>query len=239
MSNCTKCETELNGNYCARCGHPALQRRIDRHYVLDEISSVLNFEKGFLFTVKELIVRPGQNIRIYISEDRNRLVKPIIFIIVTSLIYSIAMQFLQVEDGYFRYADGQASAVAVISQWVQSNYGYANILMGIIIALWLKLFFRKYNYNLFEILILLCFVMGMGMLVFTLFGIAESFSKYKLMRAGALVSLGYCAWAIGQFFDRKKLQNYLISFFAYIMGMITFSLIAIGIGLSIDLIFMQ
>jgi len=34
--------------------------------------------------------------------------------------------------------------------------------MGIVIAMWSGLFFRKYGYNFYEILILLCFVMGMG-----------------------------------------------------------------------------
>lgn len=89
----------MKHHFCAHYGHPTVQRRIDRHYVLHEISSVLNFEKGILFSIKELIVRPGQNIKTYIAEDRNHLVKPIIFIIVTSLMYSIVMQFLEVEDG--------------------------------------------------------------------------------------------------------------------------------------------
>jgi hypothetical protein len=81
--------------------------------------------------------------------------------------------------------------------------------------------------------------MGMGMLIFTLFGIVEGVTGFRLMRTGALVGIGYCAWAIGRFFDSRKLLNYFIALLAYFLGMITFSVVALGVGLSIDLIFKQ
>ena len=70
-------------------------KRIDGRYVWDEISSVLNFEKGFLYTTKELFLRPGKTVREFIQKDRNRLVKPIIFIIICSFIYSIIQQIFR------------------------------------------------------------------------------------------------------------------------------------------------
>ncbi|MEM6298978.1 MAG: DUF3667 domain-containing protein, partial [Bacteroidota bacterium] len=57
-------------------------KRIDKAYILSEISSVLNLEKGIFYTIKELLIRPGKSIRTFIHEDRTRLVKPIVFIIV-------------------------------------------------------------------------------------------------------------------------------------------------------------
>ena len=70
--------------------------RIDGKYIWNEISSVLNFEKGLFYTIRELLIRPGETVREFIQKDRNRLVKPIIFIIICSFIYTIIQQILKV-----------------------------------------------------------------------------------------------------------------------------------------------
>ncbi|WP_454881016.1 DUF3667 domain-containing protein [Sphingobacterium detergens] len=86
MTKCKNCETSIISNFCPNCGQPAVLKRIDAHYIAHEIEHVLHFERGILYTIRELVTTPGKNIRNYISENRSRLVKPIIFIIVTSLI---------------------------------------------------------------------------------------------------------------------------------------------------------
>lgn len=233
---CEYCQHAMTGNFCSNCGRPKQLKRIDGKYIVSEISSVLNFDKGILFTIKELLIRPGHNVHNFIHKDRNRLVKPIIFIIISSLIYTIAQQLLRFEDGYVSAGGFGESAVTVIFAWIQQNYGYANILMAIMIALWIKVFFRKYNYNFFEILILLCFAMGIGMLIYTVFGVAENFSNLRLLNLGGFIGLVYVSWAIGQFFDKKRIVSYLKGLFSYLLGMVSFFLIAILLGLFIDMI---
>ena len=237
--NCRNCETEIASNYCANCGTPGSLKRIDRHYILHEIEHVLHFERGIFYTIRELTTNPGQNIRKYFLENRNRLVKPIIFIIITSLIYTILSHLFHIEDGYVKYheAEGETpSAVNTIVKWVQDHYGYANIMMGVFIALWLKLFFRKYNYNFYEILIMLCFVMGMGMLIFSVFVIIQGVTHFNIMTIACIVGVAYCVWAIGQFYDQKKITNYIKALFAYVLGMVTFWLFPVVIGTMIDLL---
>lgn len=231
---CKNCSSEISGNFCSNCGQPIQLKRIDGHYIIHEIEHVLHFEKGILFTIRELFIRPGKNIRDFFSENRNRLVKPIIFIIVTSLIYSITSHFFHIEDGYVAVKDVQKSSVTAIFGWVQQHYGYANIIMGVFIALWLQLFFRKYGYNFFEILIMLCFVMGIGMLIFALFALLQGLTHVSLMPVAGIVGFVYCAWSIGEFFGRKAF-NYFKSFWAYVLGYITFCLAAIALGTLIDL----
>lgn len=232
---CNNCDSDAKQNYCPNCGTPVELKRINGQYILKEIGSVLNFDKGILYTITELLFRPGKNIQTFILKDRNRLVKPIIFIIITSLIYMVAQQFLNFEDGYVNAKGFEESATTKIFAWIQNNYGYANILMAIFIAGWIKIFFRKYNYNYFEILILLCFVMGIGMLIYTIFGIIESITEIRVLHIGGLIGVIYASWAIGQFFDRNKKANYLKGFSSYLLGMITFSLGAIILGIGIDL----
>lgn len=154
--NCKNCNKEINSKFCPDCGQPASLKRIDRKYIIHEIEHVLHFERGILYTIRELTINPGRNIRKYLSENISRLVKPIIFIIIMSLIYTVLTHLFHVEDDYVKYQESKGAAPSTISnivKWVQGHYGYANIMMGIFIALWLKLFFRKYDYNFYEILI--------------------------------------------------------------------------------------
>lgn len=237
--NCKNCNTEINSKFCPDCGQPSILKRIDRHYIIHEIEHVLHFERGILYTIRELTINPGQIIQKYLSENRSRLVKPIIFIIITSLIYTILNHFFHIEDGYVNYQEAKnetPSAVGNMVKRVQDHYGYANIIMGIFIALWLKLFFRKYNYNFYEILIMLCFVMGMGMLIFSVFVIIQGLTHFNLMTIAGVIGIAYCLWAIGQFYEKKKKINYLKALFAYILGMITFWIFPVLIGTIIDLL---
>lgn len=234
MTNCRNCNNPVNGNFCCNCGQALKTKRVDRHYILHEIQHILHFEKGILYTIRELLVSPGQNIREFITANRSRLVKPILFIIVTSLIYSLINHFFRIEEGYVNYKDTKAEATSFIFSWIQNHYGYANIIMGVFIAFWLKLFFRRYDYNFFEILILLCFVMGMGMLIFSVFALFEGLTKQNLMKISGIIGLTYCTWAIGQFFDPKKAINYLKALGAYLLGMLLFFALAILLGGAID-----
>lgn len=210
--------------------------RIDGKYIIHEIEHVLHFEKGILYTIRGLLTNPGENVRHFILEDRTRLVKPIIFIIITSLIYTLVNHFFHIEDVYVKFEGAQQSTTGLIFKWVQDHYGYANIIMGVFIAFWTKIFFKKYDYNFFEILILLCFIMGIGMLIFAAFAIFQGLIHIDLMQFAGIVGIVYITWAIGHFFDKKKAINYVKSFASYILGMISFMLSALLLGTIIDLI---
>lgn len=234
--NCKNCQAEVSLNYCPNCGQAARLKRIDGHYIVHEIEHVLHFEKGILYTVRELLTRPGENVRHFVRENRSRLVKPIIFIIVTSLIYSLINHFFHIEEGQVNLGQAKESTTTLIVKWVQGHYGYSNIIMGLFIALWLKLFFKKYDYNFFEIVILLCFVMGMGMLFYALFALIQGISHINVINVASFIAIGYATWAIGQFFDKQKPVNYIKALASYMLGMISFWLVAISLGTLIDLI---
>ncbi len=198
--NFKNCSIEVNSSFCPNCGHPTSIKRIDGHYIIHEIEHVLHFERGILYTIRELVTRPGQNIRNYLLENRSRLVKPIIFIIVTSLIYTLIIRFFRIEDEYINFEGLDKSAIGKILKWIQANYGYASILTGIFIAIWLKVFFKKYGYNFFEMLVMLCFAQGISMLIFAVFALGEGILHFKLLNAAGIVGMIYLVWSIGNFF---------------------------------------
>lgn len=236
MNFCKNCNTKITKNYCPLCGAPNSVTRIDGKYIATEIGSVLNFDKGIFYTIKELIIRPGNAVKEFILEDRRRLVKPILFIVVCSLIYTITQQFLHFEDGYINmnFDDWKDRPIGKMFNWVSKNYGYANILMAAFITIWIKIFFRRYDYNVYEIFILLCFTMGVSMLIFTLFGVIEGISNYPVLQYGANIAIIYTAWAIGQFFNGKKKLNYVKGILSYFLGMITFMVSILFIGFFME-----
>jgi Protein of unknown function (DUF3667) len=140
---CKNCNAEVLSKFCAECGQAITLKRIDKHYIIHEIEHLLHFEHGILHTIKELCISPGQTIRKYISENRSRLVKPVVFIIITSVIYTLVNHFFHIEEQYVTYNGFENSAVEKMMKWVQGNYGYANIITGVFISLWLKVFFKK------------------------------------------------------------------------------------------------
>ncbi len=220
MMFCKNCNSEVGGNFCSNCGYPKELKRIDGEYILNEISSVINFDKGIFYTIKELLIRPGYAVKEFILEDRKRLIKPILFLIVCSLVYSIAEQFLKIENGYLNMDFGGLNdkPIGKILNWVTKNYGYANILMAVFTTMWIKIFFRKYRYNVYEIFILLCFSMGISMLILALFGAIEMISNYPVLKYGVYITIIYSAWAIGQFFNAKNKWNYLKGILCHFLG---------------------
>ena len=232
--NCKNCNSEVNSKFCPECGQPIKLKRIDGSYITHEIEHVLHFERGILYTVRELVVNPGQNIRNYLSENRARLIKPIIFIILTSLIYTLISHFFHIEDEYLKYDGLGNSSIGSMLKWMQNNYGYAGILTGIFIAIWLKIFFKKYGYNFYELLIMLCFIQGISMLIYAFFAVIEGFTHLKLLSIAGILGFLYMTWAAGNFFEKKIIGNYIKSLFSILLGTITFYIVIIVIGLIID-----
>lgn len=232
--NCKNCNIEVISKFCPNCGQKAELERINGHYIKHEIQHLFHFEKGIFYTIKELLIRPGKSVRTFLTENRSRLMKPIVFIIVTSLIYTLVNQYFNIDDQYVNYEKVKLKKNRIIQKWIQDHYGYSNILMGALIAFFVKLFFRKYNYNFYEILILLCFVMGIGMLIFAVFALLQGLIHFDLLGISGFSVIAYTTFAIADFFDRTKLANYVKTLFAYILGGLLFAILAVFLEIVID-----
>lgn len=237
LNNCKNCNKKLKGKFCHNCGFPKETKRINRQYISSEISDVFLFDKGIFYTVKELFIRPGVTVRNFIDGDRKRLVKPIFFLIICSLTYTIAQQFLSFEAGFIKFNvkdANEAPLMIKIFDWFSTNFGYANILMAIFIAFWIKVLFKKHNYNYYEIYILLCFIMGNSILIYTFLGIIEGITNFPILQIGIIISLIYNTWAIGQFFGRRNKINYLKGFLSYVLGILFCLILFFTIGMGLD-----
>lgn len=89
MEVCKNCNAKLTNKYCSNCGQKAHFERIDIHYIIHEIGHIIHFERGFPYTVKQLLVRPGKSVRNFIAGQRNKMTKPLTFLVLCGLIYKI------------------------------------------------------------------------------------------------------------------------------------------------------
>ena len=93
----------------------------------------------------------------------------------------------------------------------------------------------KYGYNFFELLIMLCFILGITMLIFAFSSIIEGLFHFKLFFIAGMIGMVYSIWAIGNFFENRKIKNYVKALICYILGIVTFYIIIFGIGIAVDL----
>lgn len=237
---CENCGESNLKNFCGNCGHKKLVSRIDYEYVKEEIIGLIGFEKGFLYTSKELLIKPGRLINTYLYKSRLHITKPIAFITFASLIYTLISHFLQTDIFYAEilkktYGDNTLSK---INTWIQENNGYSNLLLVFPTLIWLKIIFKKYQYNYYEVFVVLCYVMGFGMLIACFQPILDYLfpSNFAINNLIIItISFTYIGFALTNFYG-NTLKNFFTSISAYIFGFITFQVVLILIAKLYDIL---
>lgn len=168
-------------------------KRINFSYLVHEINHLLHLESGFLYTVKELSIRPGKLVRNFILNDRTKATKPLIFLIFSGTIFTLLFHFLHIDFIFFSLGDNnggidQYLKKEAITNWLNGHIGYACLLIGITIAFWIAIFFKKHQYNIYEIIVLLCYSMGQALLIITLFTIAGQITKLSILTTIGIMS---------------------------------------------------
>ena len=210
-------------------------KRIDAPYISQEIQHLLHFEKGFFFTVRELLLRPGKSVREFLFEDRSKYVKPVIFLIFSSIIFTLITHFFHIHYSFFSIDKIEVLKEKIrakeIADWTNKHLGYTNLFLGAFVAFWIKIFFTKNGYSIFEVIVLLCFALGEAILllgVMTL--IAAVFQSTIIAFLGFFSYCAYTIWAIGQFFGEKKPMSYIKSTLSYFLGSFSYLLTLIFIA---------
>lgn len=77
---CKNCSTEIQLNFCGNCGQKKA-KRIDRNYIKDELQyTVLHMNKGFFFSIKQILKAPGRTAREFLEGNRVNHYKPILLV---------------------------------------------------------------------------------------------------------------------------------------------------------------
>lgn len=228
MAVCPSFCSLISTRFCHECGAEAEVRRIDRNYILQETKAVLlSFEKGFFYTAKELAVRPGSLVKCFLSGDRRKLYKPISFVVISSILYTLVSHYL----GYQIVSTKKDDNISVIFFWITENYAYSNLIEILFLARTLNWFFKKKGYNYYENIIALCYFTGFSMLIGIVFVIFDSIFKTPLVDVVfPLIAIAYSIYALAHFYKQHSILTYLKLLVAYLSGFLLFAVSAVLLG---------
>lgn len=250
---CKNCGNIANETYCSNCAQSTKVDRINLKSLLNELSdSIFQVNRGFLYTIKELFIRPGHSIREYLQGKRRNHFKPIAFLFTLSTIYFLLSRHIDFDTllGYFAEGfsagDSDLSKESVdyteskrmvgILNWLADNYAYATLLLLPLYSFASYISFHGIKYNYLEHIALNAYISGLQTILYIVFFTLFIFiDVYYLEALPLLFSMGYTFWVFRQFFIELSISSLVLR---TILTYMFYSMFTFGFVLVFSLISM-
>lgn len=242
---CKNCNNKFKGNFCNNCGQSADTDTINVKALWKDTLSIIfkYYEKGIIYSVKQLFTRPGYTIREYIEGKRVNHFKPFSLLVMFAALYGLLYSTFNIN--FFAEISDSASIginnLVKINRWLSSNYSLTIFLTLPVITLGSYFSFRKQKYNFAEHLILNTYLASQRMIyrvaTFPLLLIANGTHHLNLITDFYLiVDFGLMLWAYKQFFENLKQKQIVFftisSYLIMLLGILAVSLLVAIIFLS-------
>jgi len=206
---CKNCDSQVPGNFCGSCGQRADTHNLNMHFILHDLQhGLFHFDKGVLYTTKQLLTRPGHTIREFLDGKRVRHFQPLSFVIVLATFYGLLWHYLifdRLHASLIEPRDDITRASGKIVAWMTEHFAVDGLILIITSTLVSYVTFKKWKYNLAEHLVLNTYLMGLFLIVSLLvFPIVYIFGhpvtlQYGIVQQGILLVL--MCWCYSQFFN--------------------------------------
>lgn len=161
---CINCNNEHESLFCPNCGEKSEVPKITfRSIFNDGLSTIISMDKGFLFNLKNLFLKPSEVVNGYIIGKRKYIYNPISYLVITISIYLIGDSLIELKIEGNEIKSKVYSAGYEAGKFIKSYLKYFWILSVIWLSLSTKLIFKKYNYA--EHLAINSFIIGQATLV--------------------------------------------------------------------------
>lgn len=252
-SRCANCDRAIDGTdqkFCPACGQPTPAHRIDWHFLGHELEhSVLHMDRGILYTLKNLMLRPGHLIRDYIDGRRVHHVKPLLLTMVSAAFVVFLTNYLSGGDvmgaAFSRgFADatrggGDAkfdpapifAAFEAVNTWTNHHYAAVTLMLLPLEAAAFKLaFWRWRNLNYPEWLVITAFINAQSLIVW---GLSIPLQRWF---PGTIVwvlwlMIGYGVFSLMQFFSEqprwKTALRAMLGFGLYLFANMVLAVVAV------------
>ena len=219
MTICKNCTQEFEGKFCPKCGQKAKTGRITIRQVLNDARQhFIHFDQGFLYTMRELITRPGHSIREYIDGRRVKHIKPVKFMFWAAAINFLILHFIGLDREIIQKMAEQQPKNNAKANELGQKFGsflmeHPSIMLFCMIpaiALCSWLLFRRRNYNYAEHFVLNAFLMGEVCIASVLTVPVSKFlndvssSTAPVTLFGIGIWVVYFGWSYTQFFPSQK-----------------------------------
>jgi Protein of unknown function (DUF3667). len=166
---CPNCNCVVNGYFCSNCGQKKY-KRIDRKYIWEELQyTVFHTNKGFLYSVKNLIVNPGRTAKEFIDGKRVNHYKPILLAFVLSGISAfISFKVVGLNDimkEVFSKKELYSELMNNVLSFVTSYSSFMMLFFVPFLALFSKIAFRKWGQNYYEHVVMNAYMLSFHALV--------------------------------------------------------------------------
>lgn len=150
--------------FCPACGQPTPAHRIDWHFLGHELEhSVLHMDRGILFTLRSLMLRPGHFIRDYIEGRRTGHVRPLLLIMLMAAVVVFLSKLVLggdvvgsaisagFSDGVKTGSGAKTDVAAVVGlfeaakEWTNRHYAMVTLILLPLEALAFRLAFRRFR----------------------------------------------------------------------------------------------
>lgn len=140
--------------FCPACGQPTPPHRIDWHFLGHELEhSVLHMDRGVLYSLKELMLRPGHLMRAYLDGQRAKQVKPLLLIMMSAAVVVLLSKYLAGGSVLGGLATGGTDAAAMptalaatskaIGEWMNAYFAACTLVLLPFEALMFRMAFHR------------------------------------------------------------------------------------------------
>jgi len=163
-SNCQNCNTLILNNFCDNCGQKKF-KKIDKKYITDELQyTFLHTNKGFLYSVKNLIKNPGKTARAFIDGNRVNHYKPILLVFLLSGISAfISFKVIGLKEIMSAYYSRASLNSQFMNDYLTFTASYNSVIMLLsvpIFAITTKLAFKKWGHNYYEHVVINAYILS-------------------------------------------------------------------------------
>ena len=245
-TSCANCGQEITENFCSNCGQKKY-KRIDRKYLVDELQyTVLHTNKGFFYTIKNLIKNPGKTAREFVDGNRVNHYKPILLAFVlagitTFLAFKVIGMNVAIDFFEVKYKnDNFMSEFWTKYMYYMSKYFTVITMLGIpFVALGSYFSFKKWKHNYYEHFILMAFAYSTNaiftvLFLYPIYYLAkDNYLAFMIIsQIGSLFSIGVLFWFYKGFYAEKSVGDVIVRLIL-MMGLLFVFLIIVSIGLGI------
>lgn len=234
---CKNCNHIYKGHYCNNCGQPAATHKINAHYLWHEIRhSLLHFDEGIPYSIKQLFTRPGHSIREFIEGKRVRHFKPLSLVVVLATFYGLLYHSFHIN----LYDDMSNPNVDIgqFNEWSSKHYSWIIIVTIPFFTLGTYISFRKQGYNFVEYFVLNTYKASQKLFAHLVIFPLVIYNNgkpelHKIMIAIYIIDLILTFWTNIQFFNKiSKIKALLLSILSQLIFWTSF-LLTIGVIASL------
>jgi len=205
--DCLNCASPITQNYCPNCGQKSSTHRYSiQHFIAhDFVHGIWHVDKGILFTLKALIIRPGHSVREFIQGKR---VPYFSFVTLILLILTVSGLIAPYTHGNMSdlMPQGSRAMMTDIEKFISAYPKVVLITTIPVFSLFSFLWFRKAKLNYSEHLVLNSNRIIVELLIGLFISVLSIFytnAKVLLLYISLTVLLGlfYSIWFYYQFFS--------------------------------------